>query len=318
MSKYIARGTKSSLMLDFETQYGVAPATPAGVKLPVNTIGLKASRAKNSANTLTGRRDPVQPFDGNTEVAGAVVVPVDTLAFGHWLKAMFGDPVTTGDAAPYTHVFKPGDEMPSLFIQTEYGTKPATFAQYTGCKVGSMAISFGGDGELTASLNLSGRDVEFAETSHDTTATLVPMKRLGNFQSSLSDKGTGVGIVTEGSLDINFGLDTTIRALGGEGKLHDILEGIMAVTGNITTMFTSKELLEKARKSEEMSLELKFQIDAENALSFTLPEVQINFETPAVDGPTGVKMQLPFVAYFNNSTENSVVIATLINDVASY
>ena len=95
-NKQIAVGARTKVLMDVETSYGVAPTTPGGVLLPINSFSLKPSRAKNTPGTLTGRYDPAEPFDGNLEVSGGVVVPVDARAFGHWLRAMFGAPAPTG------------------------------------------------------------------------------------------------------------------------------------------------------------------------------------------------------------------------------
>lgn len=99
-NKQIAVGARTKVLMDVETSYGVAPTTPGGVLLPINSFSLKPSRAKNTPGTLTGRYDPAEPFDGNLEVSGGVVVPVDARAFGHWLRAMFGAPATTGRVNP--------------------------------------------------------------------------------------------------------------------------------------------------------------------------------------------------------------------------
>ena len=139
----VARGYKTAIQMDYESSFGVAPSSASGKELPVNSFGLTVSRAKNSAQTLTGRRDPVEPFDGNVETAGDVVVPVDARAFGYWLKLLFGAPTDSGSAAPYTHVFKPGDEAPSAILQCSYGTDPETYGKFAGCKVSSLQITAG-------------------------------------------------------------------------------------------------------------------------------------------------------------------------------
>ena len=139
-NKQIAVGARTKVLMDVETSYGVAPTTPGGVLLPINSFSLKPSRAKNTPGTLTGRYDPAEPFDGNLEVSGGVVVPVDARAFGHWLRAMFGAPATTGTgepaAAPFTHVWKSNKDMPSLVMQATYGD---IYGQFVGCKVSSRA-----------------------------------------------------------------------------------------------------------------------------------------------------------------------------------
>ena len=314
----IARGYKTTCLLDFETSFGTAPAVAGGKLMPINSFGLNVSRAKNSATTLTGRRDPSEPFDGNVEVSGALTVPVDARAFPYWLKLLFGAATTTGSAAPFTHVFKPGDESPSAVVQTNYGTSPVTFGKFTGCKVSSLAMQAGGDGELTATVNLVGRDVEYSETNYNASAELINMKRFSNFQATLKSDGTVIATVTDFSLTIDNGLDTSIRTLGSGGKLYDIPEGLLSVSGSMTAMFTNMVLLNKAKANTELSLELGWSIDDSNKITFKLPEVQIQFQGPTVDGPTGVKAEYPFVAYFNDSADNACIIATVVNDVASY
>lgn len=313
--KKIAVGAKTTVLMDIEESFGTPPTVHGGVQLPVNTFSLKPSRAKNTAATLTGQYDPTEPFDGNLEVSGAVTVPVDARAFGHWLKAMFGTPATTGDAAPYTHVWKSGADMPSLMLQASYGP---VFGQFTGCKVASMSLQAGGDGELTASVNLNAREADYVDTSYNDTPTIIALKRFSNFQGSLLSAGQPLAVVTDFSLDINFGLDTSIRAIGDQGRVYDLVQAIMAVTGSITVFFTDKSLLLKAKNSEDFSLNLGFAINADTKLTFSLPEVQLSFDGPTVDGPTGIKMQHNIVAYFNDNVDKASVVTTLVNDVATY
>lgn len=315
----IARGYKSTILMDFETAFGEAPATSAGVRLPVNTIGLNVSRNKNSAETLTGRRDPVEPFDGNVEVAGDVVVPVDTRAFGYWLKLLLGNPTTTEASGKYTHVFKVVDNNPSGIVQVQYGTNPLTYGLFNGVKAGSMSMTVGGDEELTASFSLVGRSANYSEDNYNANAALVTMKRLNNFQAALKKDNATLATVTQMDITIDNGLDTSIRTIGGQGMVYDIPEGIMSVTGTMTQLFTGLDALNAAENSTELSLEISVSVDDSNKLTLLLPEVQLQFQGPTVDGPTGIMTEYPFVAYFaDDSTNNSVVVATLVNDVTSY
>ena len=71
----------------------------------------------------------------------------------------------------------------------------------------------------------------------------------------------------------------------------------MAVTGSLTVFITDKTLLMKAKNSEELSLDLSFAIDEGNKLTFSVPEVQLSYNGPTVDGPTGIKMDQSFSAY---------------------
>ena len=92
----------------------------------------------------------------------------------------------------------------------------------------------------------------------------------------------------------------------------------MAVTGSLTVFITDKTLLMKARNSEELSLDLSFVIDEGNKLTFSVPEVQLSYDGPTVDGPTGIKMDQSFRRTFNDNADNASVVVTLVNDVESY
>ena len=59
-------------------------------------------------------------------------------------------------------------------------------------------------------------------------------------------------------------------------------------------------------------------IDEGNKLTFSVPEVQLSYNGPTVDGPTGIKMDQSFSAYFNDNADNASVVVTLVNDVESY
>lgn len=314
----VARGYKSKCLMDYETSYGEAPKEHAGVILPINSFALTVNRSKNSANTLRGRRDPDEPFDGNVQTSGDIVVPVDSRAFGYWLKLLFGNPNTSGDAAPYTHVFTPADEAPSAILQSTYGTDPETYGLYTGCKISQLQFSAGGDDELTATISMAGQYGTFGSTDYNAEAKAIALKRFSNFQAALKRDGQEFAVCTGFSFTFNNGLDTDTRTLGSKGKLYDIPEGIMSVTGSVTCLFTSLAMLEEAERSQEMSLELSFAIDANASLSFLLPEVQIQYQGPTITGPTGIKTEYPFIAYYNDAADNTVCKCTLVNDVVSY
>ncbi len=319
MPDQIARGYKTQCLLDFEESFGVAPSTPAGVILPINSFGVNVSRNKNSAETLTGRRDPVEPFDGDTEVSGDIVVPVDCRAFPYWLKLLLGAPVTTGDSAPYTHVFKVSDTTPSGILQCKFGTDPLSYGLFKGAKVSSMSMSVGGDGELTATFSIAGREATYSNTDYDANATAVVLKRLNNFKAKLKKDGADFAKVTQFDINIDNGLDTSIRTIGGEGMVYDIPEGIMNVSGSMTTLFTGLDLITAAENSTEMSLELKIDVDENNSMTILLPEVQSQYQGPQVEGATGITVEAPFVGYYNNDvTNNSCVVITVKNDVSSY
>ncbi|BBO92052.1 phage tail tube protein [Desulfosarcina ovata] len=314
-----ALGSKSRLVMDFEDSFKTEPGTPAGMVMPINTFSLKSSRTKNTAQTITGSRNPVKPFDGNLSDSGEGVVPVDSQAFGWWLRAMFGAPTTTG-TSPYTHVFKVGDSMPSMVMEVRFQDKTAsvlTYAKHNGCKISSFNMSVGGDDELTAKVGIEAATETIGSTAYDSDPTVLSLNRFNNYQATIEEGGASIADVTAMDFTIDFGLDTDVYTIGDGGTRGQIPEGILSVTGSITALFNSDTLLNKAINSTESSLKLTFTSGADS-LEFAFNELEFERQTPSIDGPKGVLITLPFVAFYDDDAAASVVTATLINTVETY
>ena len=86
---------------------------------------------------------------------GDVVVPLDTVGFGVWLKAAFGAPVTTGlEPGPFIHVFTSGGwDLPSLSVETAMPEVPR-YALVTGCVLDQLSWQMARSGLLTATARL--------------------------------------------------------------------------------------------------------------------------------------------------------------------
>ena len=307
-----AVGVFSKLNMGFEGTFKSSPTD--GFILPVNSSGIKASRAKNSPETIRGNRNAAEPFDGNLEVSGSIVVPVDSLAFWYWLKAMFGVPTTTGSSSPYTHEFKVGNSMPSIAIENQF-TNIATplYALFNGCKIKSFKMDLGGDGELTASIDVAGAKQTIGTSSFDATPTTIAMSRLKNSQVSITEGGTTLPNGTKLSINVDFGLDTSQYVIGSGGELGAIPEGIVKVSGNLTTLFEDATLLTKAINSTESNLVATISAGSASQLIIELNELQYALTAPTIDGPKGIQASLDFQAYYTDGTDASAIVATLIN-----
>ncbi|MEG6505859.1 phage tail tube protein [Nitratidesulfovibrio sp. 1201_IL3209] len=314
-----ARGYQSTLVLGFEDDYRIPPETPAGILLPFNTNGLKSSREKNTPATIFNSRNPVEPFDGNTTASGDIVVPLDAEAFGWWLAALFGAPVTTGASAPYSHVFKVPDEQPSFWVEKKLAIASPVYPLVDGVKVASMSISAGGSGEATASITCEGANETMPTSQRDASPVVPAFDRFSNFMAALKVGGTEVAVSPGCTLELGAGLDTGEDnfCLGGGGIRGDLPEGIMSVSGTARFLFTSGTFLDMAMNGTETSLELKWTKGAKS-LSLMLNELQFARNTPAIEGPQGVSLELPFQAYHRAHAANSVIVATLVNNTASY
>lgn len=126
-----AKGMKSITNLSFETTYGVAPTAGKTYRVPFNKNGLAAKQNLIETNTITGRRDATEAGVGQLEASGQLELPLDVRNVGLVLKGMFGAPTSTavtsggGAGTPtglYKHVFKVGDEIPSMTVEKVFPT----------------------------------------------------------------------------------------------------------------------------------------------------------------------------------------------------
>lgn len=317
--KPAARGYRGEMLVGMETEFGKLPAGAAGWKIPFNTESLTISRAKNTAATLRGTRNPAEPFDGNTAVDGDLVVPVDTSTFGLWLSLLFGTPSSEaqeGETGLYTHTFASGEELPSFWTEVMIATQTPIYKRSLGCKISTLALQAGGDGELTATLGLMAASQTQESAAAVAAPEEMPFNRLANFQALLKVDGQVTGNAMSFSVNLDNGLDGDVRLLSGQGFRADLPEGLMGVSGTMDVMVTDGDLYAKALASTPLDLELSF-TKGQESLTIKLPKVQLQVTGPVIDGPAGLKMSWNWQAY-SVQPEDAAMTVELVNTLPDY
>jgi hypothetical protein len=181
-----------------------------------------------------------------------------------------------------------------------------------------LAITLGGDGALTAAIDIMGAKNTVGTAAYSSEPTTIADTRFSNFQATLQEGGVDVGIGTSVDFQINASLDGNQYVIGSQGFRADIPEGLIQISGNLTALFKDKQLLEKAINGTETSLKLGLD-DGLNSLDFYFPEVEFGRGSPAVEGPQGVVITLPWRAYCKGtSPDDTSVKVTLVNGHESY
>lgn len=317
--KPAARGYRGEMLVGMETEFGKLPAGAAGWKIPFNTESLTISRAKNTAATLRGTRNPAEPFDGNTAVDGDLVVPVDTSTFGLWLSLLFGTPSSEaqeGETGLYTHTFASGEELPSFWTEVMIATQTPIYKRSLGCKISTLALQAGGDDELTATLGLMAASQTQESAAAVAAPEEMPFNRLANFQALLKVDGQVTGNAMSFSVNLDNGLDGDVRLLSGQGFRADLPEGLMGVSGTMDVMVTDGDLYAKALASTPLDLELSF-TKGQESLTIKLPKVQLQVTGPVIDGPAGLKMSWNWQAY-SVQPEDAAMTVELVNTLPDY
>lgn len=308
-------GAGSKVVIGFQDD--IDTTATDGFVLAINSSSLNATRNQNTANTIRGNLNPVEPFDGNLSASGSIVVPVDSMQFWYMLKAAFGDPATSGSSSPYTHVFKAGNARGFLTVEHQF-LELATpqYFRYTGVKINSMSLSMGEDGELVATFDVVAANRTIATSAFDSTPTSLGLSRLKNNQMTLKEGGATISNAKLVDLTVNFNCDTDQYVIGGGGILGSIPDGVMAVSGKIDALFEDVSLLNKAVNSTESSMEATFTGGTSSILKILLPELKYTPADPGIDGPKGLAVSLNYAAYYTDATEETSVQITLINTEA--
>lgn len=313
------RGSQIEVLLGVESTFGTAPSS--AYQMAVNTYNVQSTRALNSAATLTGQRNPVAPFSGNRTVSGDIVIPVDSIAMAQWLIAAFGSPTSSG-SDPYTHKFTVPDSQSSYTLEvanTDLTTN--RYLQHRGCKISSIGIDIGGDGELTAALGIVGATSSWETSSMDGTPTdNTTLGRLNNFHASLTEGGGAISNVTAASFTIDMGLDTGQYVVGGSGTVGSIPEGIVSVGGSITMLMDDDAytVVAKGDAETESALVLTLNGGTSSQMIIELQEILYSMNGPVYPGPQGIQVSLDFQGYYTNGSDASSIIFSLVNGVASY
>lgn len=305
------KGSTINVLLGYESTYGTVATT--GFVLPVNTFGVKGTQALNTAMTLTGTRNPVAPFAGNRNVAGPIVVPMDSVAFWYWCYLMFGAP-STGSGPPYEHEFKIGNTMPSASLEPPF-TDLATnkYGRFLGNKVANWSCELGGDAELVNNLDILGASDSLETSAFDGSPTTVSLARLNNFQAAITEGGGALSNARSISFAVNFGLDESNFLIGGSGVRGSLPEGIVGATGNVKTLFEDTSLLDKALNSTESSIKITITGSANSIVEIEFQEVQYERNSPDIPGPQGLLVDLNFQAFYDDGSEASAVVVRVTN-----
>ena len=215
-----AQGARAQMALAFETTYGTAPAS-GYTKMPFATASLGADQPLIASDLLGYGRDPLAPVQDAITADGDVSVPIDVAAFGMWLKAAFGDPVTTG-AGPYTHVFTSGSwDLPSFAVELGLPEVPS-FAMYPGCMVDQIGWAMARSGLLRASVKVIAQGEDLATTTGAGSPADVALTEFTNFVGELLRNGSAIGNIISADLSYSNNLDRveTIRA---DGKIEGLI-----------------------------------------------------------------------------------------------
>lgn len=311
-----ARGANAVMHAAFETTYGTPP-TLGWQTVPFVSSQLGATRGLIESDLLGQGRAPFDPTPDVTSNDGDIVVPVDTIAFGYWLKALLGQPADGVDqAAGYSHTFSSGSlELPSMSIEHAFPDVPSYSINY-GMRANTLQLMLQRTGLLSATIGFIGKgETVSASTSNVTnqTALAVPV-RFAQAAGALFVDEVAVGSIVSANLSFSNGYDK-VETIRPDGEIEDADPGMPSASGTIVVKFADNILMGKA--TANVATQIWLQVAGPNGafLRFALPRAFLPRAKTPISGPGGIQREFAFQA---SSTTLPLLRVILNNSQATY
>lgn len=310
-----AYGANAQLLGLFETTYGTPPGDDF-IQLPFVSSDIGSEQGLIASNLLGQGRDPSQPIRDVIRVEGDVVVPVDLRNFGHWLRALLGDPTTTG-AGPYTHTFVSGlADLPSLALEVGMPEVPIYFMN-AGVRANSMQMNFARSGAAEATINCIAQGEVSDDASGGGTPSVATITRFNQFQGAIKKNGVALGNVTGAQLTYSNNLER-VETIRSDGKIEGTDPAGATLQGTIDVRFADTALIDAATNNTPVALEFSYTIDANKSLVFTAHEVYLPKPKLPISGPGGVQATFNWQAAKASGSPFRMLTVVLKNDVEAY
>ncbi|KZK84875.1 hypothetical protein PsAD13_01408 [Pseudovibrio sp. Ad13] len=311
-----AQGARSVIAAAFEATYGTAPAAGSYWIIPFASSNLGSEQPLLESELLGQGRDPYPPVKDAITTEGDISVPIDVRYLGIWLKALFGEPETTGSAVPYSHEFQSGKwDLPSLAIEVGMPDVPY-FAMNTGCRANSINWTMQRSGLVTATLNLIAQGEVTGTTSSTGDLEQLPLKRFGSFSGSILRNDVQLGNITSGQITYTNNLEP-IETIRGDGMIDGADPAMAMLSGTIDVRFADQTLLSQALSGDPCKLSFRYALGSDTSFELVAHAVYLPKPKLAIEGPGGVQVSFAWQAA-RDETLGRMATATLQNDVASY
>lgn len=311
---------------DGETDLGTVSASLTVSSSQIALTDIPLPSAAQIAAGIVGRK--VYRTDGTgagdyyllTTIAdNTTAAYTDDIADGSLGAAYAADPF----AAPYTHTFSV-DDLPEGMVVEKGLSDIGQYIKYNGCKISKFSITASTEGTIACSISVLGAKETKSATPYDASPTDLGHVPFDSFEASIEIDGSPIAYASSLSIEIDNGLDPNSYVIGGQGERRYIPVGQAAVSGTLTLLCESLDLYDKAIAGTEAALKLIFTKGTgtgaanDEYLEFYLPELEFKPQAPVIPGPQGIIVELPFIAFYEDSSEATSMQITFKNMVATY
>lgn len=303
-----ASGSRAQVIYDQESTFGTTPGTPDARVFPFLTENLSQKRERNRSMIIRSSRNATKGVKGPKDVSGNVSTELDPYLATIW-KHILGSVTTTG-SGPYVHTIKVGALPVGLCIEKGF-TDIAQYFLYNGVRIAKATLEFNASGYVPFSLDFMGRKRTASGSSFDATPVDLGHLPWDMAEASIEEGGSSIATVKKLTMEIEENLDGDNYCIGSGGERVSIPEGVLLVSGTLTALFENLTLFNKAVNDTESSVRIVLSRgtglgSAGNEYTeFKIPELVYGENDPVVQSDKGVLVELPYAAFYDNSSEAS-------------
>lgn len=225
-------GHGAFIKLGKEVTWGTSVSTTISNR--INDVSLATVQERNRKANLSVPASGMlgEMFDGFRNVEGSISMPIYYQGQGQLMKMAFGKLTSTGAGAPYTHKYEPDIALGSATVEVQRGSGLANnMEKFVGVKVSSISFTCEAGGELTSSIDITGKKGDARTT--DVTSTFGTGKSVLHFHAGKLDFSGSTYDVRSMNFTLNNSLERR-NVLGSiytaEQAVGDVREATLEVT----------------------------------------------------------------------------------------
>lgn len=289
-----AQGSRSRFSIVEEVVYGTTPATPAMLQLPINTHGLKLTKALIEGQEIRSDRMPRHVRHGPRNADGPIVVELRAGDFDGLLESAFMSDFSS-------NVLNIGT-TPKYFTMEDALLDVGAYHVYRGMSVSQMSVVIAPGEAVMATFEMMGRDMVpgTATISGSTQTPSSNNEPFDTFTGTISEGGSPIAYVTR----LEFSLNNNLQNVNviGSNLSYELEYGLAQVTGTVTARFLDNTLLNKFVNETSSSLEVQVDdLTGTNGHTFLFPRIKYTGGELPLANMQGRILSMPFVGLYDSS-----------------
>ena len=307
-------GINTSIDMLGETVWGTK-ATGTYVTVPFAScdIGLKENTA--TASNIDTNPAPERVWRQGVWAAGTISGVPTYENLEPFLRGVLGDPTSAGVASPYTNTYDPVITIPQYTISVDADDRSGSCYYWTGCKIGSLSLSFSTSGDPSFSASVIGATGAIAAAQAGPTVLSGTVIAPGDWVAwNIGDGGSATSACVE-TMTINFdwGLAPGKTCLGSSGAAKEPkVQQKISVTGSFTLSEDDGSAWDKYLADTEttaIALRATGPTAATEDITFTVGRARYTDGTGYnINGAGDVVYTVNWAAFDNDATEPIQVV----------